>query len=321
MTSRTIYSLLLLFCVLMGAISYLYLIGDQKTTTDLVSPGKNESLEPCPGISPYLKGPIQVQLPKSLKLEDVIQENPNVTQGGRYEPADCISKKKTAIVIPQRNRERHLKYLLYNLHPFLQRQQLNYGIYVIQQAGNFTFNRAKLMNVGFKEAMKDEAWDCLFFHDVDLIPEDDRNLYTCDGFPKHVSVAIDKFNYILPYQLCFGGVSALTPEQYEKVNGFSNNYWGWGGEDDDLATRVQIGGMQISRPSVLVGRYKMIQHVRDQGNKENQQRFHLLGQTRGTWRQDGLNTLQYKLQSKELLPLYTKIMVDIGTDKLAPSRR
>lgn len=320
MTSRNIYCLLLLVCVQLGIIAYLYLKGDQKMTTDPVSPGKNET-EPCPAISPYLKGPIHVQLPKSHRLEDVIQENPNVTQGGRYKPPDCISKKKTAIIIPHRNREKHLKYLLYNLHPFLQRQQLNYGIYIIHQAGNFTFNRAKLMNVGFKEAMKDEAWDCLFFHDVDLIPEDDRNLYTCDGFPKHASVAIDKFNYILPYSLCFGGVSALTPEQYEKVNGFSNIYWGWGGEDDDLAARIQISGMQISRPSVLVGRYKMIKHAPDQANEQNPQRFYLLGQTGRTWRQDGLNTLQYKLLSKELLLLYTNITVDIGTDKLAPSRR
>lgn len=63
------------------------------------------------------------------------------------------------------------------------------------QAGNYTFNRAKLLNIGFKEAMKDEDWDCMFFHDVDLIPEDDRNLYTCDKFPKHASIAMDKFGY------------------------------------------------------------------------------------------------------------------------------
>lgn len=66
---------------------------------------------------------------------------------------------------------------------------------LLPQAENYTFNRAKLLNVGFKEAMKDEDWDCVFFHDVDLIPEDDRNMYTCDRFPKHVAVAMDKFGY------------------------------------------------------------------------------------------------------------------------------
>lgn len=41
----------------------------------------------------------------------------------------------------------------------------------------------------------------------------------------------------LPYSQYFGGVSALTPDQYMKINGFPNEYWGWGGEDDDIATR------------------------------------------------------------------------------------
>lgn len=41
----------------------------------------------------------------------------------------------------------------------------------------------------------------------------------------------------LPYPQYFGGVSALTPDQYLKMNGFPNEYWGWGGEDDDIATR------------------------------------------------------------------------------------
>lgn len=41
----------------------------------------------------------------------------------------------------------------------------------------------------------------------------------------------------LPYKMYFGGVSALTPDQYLKMNGFPNNYWGWGGEDDDIGIR------------------------------------------------------------------------------------
>ncbi|CAI9533605.1 unnamed protein product [Staurois parvus] len=163
--------------------------------------------------------------------------------------------------------------------------------------------------------MKDEDWDCLFFHDVDLIPEDDRNLYTCDRFPKHASIAMDKFGYKLPYKSYFGGVSALSPEQYMKMNGFPNNYWGWGGEDDDIAIRVALSGQLISRPSIRHGRYKMIKHGHDKGNEQNPRRFNLLAKTRRTWRQDGMNALQYNLFSKELPPLYTNITVDIGSEK------
>lgn len=41
----------------------------------------------------------------------------------------------------------------------------------------------------------------------------------------------------LPYNEFFGGVSGLTVKQFEKINGFPNAFWGWGGEDDDLWNR------------------------------------------------------------------------------------
>lgn len=64
------------------------------------------------------------------------------------------------------------------------------------QAGHGTFNRAKLLNVGVREALRDEEWDCLFLHDVDLLPENDHNLYVCDPRgPRHVAVAMNKFGY------------------------------------------------------------------------------------------------------------------------------
>ncbi|KAM9310175.1 beta-1,4-galactosyltransferase 3 isoform 2-T2 [Pholidichthys leucotaenia] len=275
----------------------------------------------CPKTSPLIGGPIHVTFKSGLTLAEVQRKNPLVVRGGRYRPPDCEARHRTAIIIPHRNREHHLKFLLYYLHPFLQRQQLSYGIYVIHQAGNYTFNRAKLMNVGFREAMREEDWDCLFFHDVDLIPEDDRNTYMCDANPKHAAIAMDKFGYKLPYKMYFGGVSALTPLHYLKMNGFPNNYWGWGGEDDDIGVRVSLAGMYISRPSLKVGRYKMIKHKLDKGNDVNPKRFNMLAKTRQTWRRDGMSTVDYEIVSREYLPLYTNITVNIGTeDGLHPRR-
>ncbi|XP_018936761.2 beta-1,4-galactosyltransferase 3 [Cyprinus carpio] len=281
--------------------------------------GPEQQLSDCILPSSLLVGPVSVHLSSPPSLEKIKEKNPLVTLGGHYRPPDCEPRHHTAIVVPYRNRQTHLRALLYHLHPFLQRQQVHYGIYIVHQSGNSTFNRAKLLNVGVREALKEEDWSCIFLHDVDLLPENDHNTYTCHPqYPTHLSVAMDKFRYRLPYSQYFGGVSAVTPEQYLKMNGFPNQYWGWGGEDDDIAARVRLSGMKIMRPPLAIGHYKMIKHKGDQGNEQNPRRFDLLKRTRLNWRSDGLNSLTYELLSKELEPLYTNLSVNIGDDPHRP---
>ncbi|XP_040007066.1 beta-1,4-galactosyltransferase 4 isoform X1 [Xiphias gladius] len=265
----------------------------------------------CPQESPLLQGAVKLSFESSLKLKDVESENKRVTEG-EYKPPDCTARQNVAILIPHRNRERHLLYLLHHLHPFLQRQQLHYAIYVIQQAGDATFNRAKLLNVGYLEALKDYSWECFIFHDVDLVPENDRNLYVCDKQPKHLVVGRNATGYKLRYKGYFGGVTAMTKDQFLQANGFSNSYWGWGGEDDDLRIRVELQKMKILRPPADVARYTMVFHKRDSGNEINKDRMRLLGQTRQVWRKDGLNSCSYMTLSVERLPLYVNVTVEIG---------
>lgn len=59
------------------------------------------------------------------------------------------------------------------------------------------FNRGMIRNIGFIEASKINKYDCYVFNDVDTIPEDDRNIYTC-GHGKnvrHLVTAIDRRGY------------------------------------------------------------------------------------------------------------------------------
>ncbi|XP_046904355.1 beta-1,4-galactosyltransferase 1 [Hypomesus transpacificus] len=266
----------------------------------------------CPETSPLLVGPLRIEFSTPVNLDMVRNENPNVKTGGRFKPSNCIALQKVAIIIPFRNREEHLKFWLYYLHPILQRQQLDYGVYVINQDDNEVFNRAKLLNVGYAEALKEYDYGCFIFSDVDLIPMDDRNTYKCFSQPRHLSVSMDKFGFRLPYNQYFGGVSSMSKEQYLKINGFPNNYWGWGGEDDDIYNRLNIKGMSISRPSGPIGKCRMIRHERDAKNDPNPQRFDRIAHTRDTMQVDGINSLSYKVVRVEKEQLYTKISVDLG---------
>lgn len=73
---------------------------------------------------------------------------------------------------------------------------LFYSLFFFLQGGTEPFNRAMLFNVGFKEAMKDLDWDCLIFHDVDHLMENDRNYYGCTDMPRHFAVKLDKYSYM-----------------------------------------------------------------------------------------------------------------------------
>ena len=77
----------------------------------------------------------------------------------------------------------------------------------------------------------------MIFHDVDFYPENDQNIYNCAKAPIHFAAATNNFRYGLPYADYAGGVHAMTTEQMLSINGFSNLFWGWGGEDDDMVKR------------------------------------------------------------------------------------
>ena len=49
----------------------------------------------------------------------------------------------------------------------------------------------------------------------------------------------------------------MTPSQFEQVNGYSNQFWGWGGEDDDMGHRVKSKKFRITGYHDKFSRYLM----------------------------------------------------------------
>ena len=123
------------------------------------------------------------------------------------------------------------------------------------------FNKGRLFNTAINYLEKQSLnITCLILHDVDLLPENDGNLYTCEStYPKHTTSRVRQIGstrgYNRYYEFLIGGVLMLTFDMYKNLNGFSNLFWGWGGEDDDLSLRLIQRRMCIVRPNFDVAVY------------------------------------------------------------------
>ncbi len=157
-------------------------------------------------------------------------------------------KKRLAIIVPYRDRLEHLNTFIPFMDEYL--KDFDSQVFIIHQKNRKPFNRASLFNVGF-DVVKDH-FDYYCFHDVDLIAESSD--YSFPNEPSHLSMYCSQFDY--KRKSMFGGVVIFTREQFEKINGFSNKYWGWGGEDNDLRLRVKQHYKPVYRP----GKYKSLPH-------------------------------------------------------------
>ena len=54
-----------------------------------------------------------------------------------------------------------------------------------------------------------------------------------------MSSARSRRGFRLDYFQYMGGVVGFTPAQFRRINGFSNLFFGWGGEDDNLSWRAR----------------------------------------------------------------------------------
>ncbi len=143
------------------------------------------------------------------------------------------------------------------------RPGIDFSILVVEQEPGLIFNKGALLNAGYHMARK-WGYDYMALHDVDQIPEIVKLSYDYTDSVVHMCTASDQFDYRPAYDTMLGGVLTVSLDTYEKLNGFSNNYWGWGQEDDDFYIRVMRSGLGFRRMSPRLGRYTTLQHPRIQ---------------------------------------------------------
>lgn len=147
-------------------------------------------------------------------------------------------KNKLGIIIPFRDRYTHLETFTNYMKSYL--TDIDFEIIVIEQNYESPFNRGKLLNIGAKYCI-DNGFNYICFHDVDMLPVSAD--YSKPEFPTSLISKFEDskdeifFNY-------FGGVTIFNIEDFIKINGYSNEYWGWGFEDTDLFNRVIKSGLK-----------------------------------------------------------------------------
>lgn len=201
---------------------------------------------------------------------------------------------QNTIIVPYRDRQLHLnKFAPYMFN------MLKCPIVIVEQADGKPFNRGKLLNIGVLEFES----DYYSLHDVDMLPV--KSDYSFPEQPTLLAMKAQQFGYKMPYAEYFGGVVLISREHMVKVNGYHNEYWGWGGEDDDFRKRVIKNGLM---PSHRECTYNSLPHPRKICPVLHKKNCDLLKVGDPS---NGLTNCEYTVIKRELFTHYTKITVEI----------
>jgi len=156
---------------------------------------------------------------------------------------------KLGVIVPYRGRYSQLLSFKDSISKYLTDVSINFELIVVEQDGAKTFNRGKLLNIGFKIAKKLKC-DYVVFHDVDMLPVNVDYSYT--DKPIHLATNFTSKENMsrIVFDEYFGGVTLFPIDTFEEINGYSNEYWGWGYEDDDLLYRCKLFGILLDSKDI-----------------------------------------------------------------------
>ncbi len=220
---------------------------------------------------------------------------------------------KLVVIVPYRDRQVNLQRFVPALRAHLEfhHPTLEYELIVVEQPAGGAFNKGRLMNAGF---LLREHQDCYFcFHDVDMLPEDASCDYSLPSAPVAMARLLSQRGYRPRGENYCGGVTLFTKQDFRTINGFSNGYWGWGYEDDDVRNRVKAFGLAMDYSRA--GRYTVLPHALDpqfgprtSARQQNRKRI----STPYRYEDDGISSLSFHIASQSRSPEYTWYLVEAG---------
>jgi xylosylprotein 4-beta-galactosyltransferase len=232
---------------------------------------------------------------------------------------------KLCLIVPYRNRFEELTQFIPHISKFLSRQHISFSIFIVNQVDAYRFNRAALINAGFLYARSADGGnprcDYIGLHDVDLLPLNDALSYDYprDG-PFHVAAPGLHPRYDYPNFI--GAILLLKVEDFERVKGMSNQYWGWGMEDDEFFARLKDAKLEVHRPvGINTGTKDTFKHVHSarKRNRDFQFCYNQRDQTRRRDRTSGFHTVEYKVSSAQVMTVdghaFKLLNVNLECDK------
>lgn len=229
-----------------------------------------------------------------------------------WTPEFCTARFRITIIIPYSGEEDLLKILLHRLHRILRKQSVEYIIFTVEYGKSALFQKGPLLNAGFKHVVKEFNPDCVIFHEVNLVPEDGRNFYQClNHSVLHLSPSQSHLKYRLPYRALLAGVVAFRPDDFIKVNGYSNRLTGHY-MDDDMAVRIRRNNMTITRYLNPITRFKhLTQHGRNMRQLRDKKKTFINRESE----RDGLNSMDFTVLQNITYANHVNIKFDVKVNE------
>jgi len=167
-------------------------------------------------------------------------------------------------------------------------------VYLIDQNNSDKFNRGLLLNIGFYLASK-VKYDRYLFHDVDSYPDEVLFPQYFQFLEETVHFASPELGYKYKYDDFLGGVEGFTEQDYNTINGYPNNFLGWGGEDDALYDRLAAEKITVYRPTK--GKYILAEHDKPKDDEKNQLKYENVLEDLKNYKNNGIKQLpDYSIQ-------------------------
>lgn len=221
----------------------------------------------------------------------------------RKRPRDQV---RVAVIVPFRDEHAEQRRAAQLTQFVAHMREMNSGVetrvFVMEQSKDGKlFNRGMLLNAGFKAAVK-RGYNLFIFHDVDLLPGADMIPWYSSapesGTAIHIAACWGRYEG----SSYFGGVVAFNKTDYEKINGFPNDYWGWGGEDDEMMRRVNACKIQVIKVNegTLTDLEAMDMQTKlgylKSKKLKNMSKWELRDKHKATWEINGLSNLNVKVK-------------------------